>query len=73
LQRQIKSFYAGELANSLDWLLANHVYYVVWSPAENGKHPDAFAEIGRQIGGAYAWHGFYDAADAHVGVWVRKQ
>jgi uncharacterized membrane protein len=70
LMGQIKSFYAGALPTSLDWLLANNVRYVIWSPADNGKHPQAFNTISRQIGSRYVWRGFYEAGDSHVGVWV---
>jgi hypothetical protein len=72
LMGQIKSFYAGSLPGSLDWLLANNVRYVVWSPADNGRQPQAFPAISRQISSRYVWQGFYDLGDAHVGVWVRK-
>ncbi len=72
LLEQIKLFYAGTLPNSLDWLLINEVRYVVWSPADSGKHPQAFETINRQIGSRYLWQGFYDVGDRHIGVWVRK-
>jgi len=72
LMEQIKSFYAGTLPNSLDWLLANKVRYVVWSRADNGKHLQAYPTISQQIGSQYVWQGFSDAGAAPVGVWVRK-
>ena len=72
LMDEIKSFYAGTLPNSLDWLMANKVRYVVWSRADNSKHPQAFPTLSQQIGSRYVWQGFNDAGAAPVGLWVRK-
>ena len=71
LNTQIQTFYAGTLPDSLDWLLANKVRYVVWSAAENGKAPQAFDHIRQQIGSRYQWKEFYVAGDYRVGLWVR--
>jgi uncharacterized membrane protein len=71
LNTQIQTFYAGTLPNSLDWLLANGVRYVVWSATENGKDPLAFKHIRQQIGSRYQWKEFYVADDYRVGLWVR--
>lgn len=71
LNTQIQSFYAGTLPDSLDWLLANKVRYIVWSAAENGKKPNPFDRLRQQIGNRYQWKEFYVANDYRVGVWVR--
>ncbi len=71
LNTQIQNFYAGTLSNSLDWLLANDVRYVIWSSTENTKHPEAFDNIQRQIGARYEWKAFYTADRYRVGLWVR--
>ncbi len=71
LNTQIQAFYAGTLPDSLDWLLANKVRYVVWSGAENGKNPQIFGDIQQQIGSRYRWKEFYVAGDYRVGLWMR--
>jgi hypothetical protein len=71
LNTQIQAFYAGTLPDSLDWLLANQVRYVVWSGAENGKDPQVFDRLQQQIGSRYLWKPFYAAGDYRVGLWLR--
>jgi len=73
LEGQIQAFYKAELPNSLDWLIANNVQYVVWGPVENGKVSHAFSMIDQQIASRYTWKGFAEGEDARIGVWVRKR
>jgi hypothetical protein len=70
LQEQIKSFYKGQLPDSLDWLHANNVQYVVWGPVESSKDPQAYATINQQISTRYTWKGFAEGDDTRIGVWV---
>lgn len=72
LKDQVTAFYSGNLPNSLDWLLANKVSYVVWSGDDNGKQPQAFNLISQQISRDYAWKEFYAADDHRVGIWVQR-
>lgn len=72
LNTQIQQFYAGDLRDSLEWLLLNKVQYIVWSATENSKEPKSFDKIQQQIGSRYAWKEFYMAGDYRVGLWVRQ-
>jgi uncharacterized membrane protein len=72
LQAQIKAFYKAELPNSLDWLIANNVQYIVWGPVENSKEGHPFLAIKQQIDSRYVWKSFNEGDDTRVGVWVRK-
>ena len=73
LTDRIRAFYAGKGVDSANWLVANHVRYVVWSAADNSKDPDAYARIDAQVAPYYSWREFYAADKYRVGVWVRRQ
>ncbi|MBI3562534.1 MAG: hypothetical protein HY080_12555 [Gammaproteobacteria bacterium] len=72
MKERIQTFYAGNLADSLAWLQANHVRYIVWSPDDN-KDPQAFVRVQQQISNGYHWQVFYDTGTYRVGVWIANQ
>jgi len=71
-ETQVRSFYAGELADSADWLIQNRIEHVLWLKAEYQLPKGAFEKIDQQIRSAYYWHEYYRAGDFRVGVWSRR-
>jgi len=72
LNEQIIKFYKGELPNAKDWLLANHVEYIVWN-AKDSDQANAWELIKSNIDQSYAWHEFSSDAGRHIGLWVRRK
>lgn len=72
MYQQTQQFYRGALPNSLDWLLAHDIRYVVWRPEDSQKNFGVFPQINGQIGSRYIWQGFSEPGAPLVGVWVRK-
>jgi hypothetical protein len=67
---QIGKFYRGELENSLEWLLANNVDYIVLVPGDVATE-EIFQSITHSIREAYAWVPLSWGASGHSGVWQR--
>ncbi len=72
LYERMTQFYAGQLAESHDWLLANDVKYVVWLKDDNKEPHAAFKAVDDQIKPSYDWHEFHAADKIRVGLWVRR-
>lgn len=70
---QVVDFYNGKLPDSLAWLLAHDVQYIIWTAEENSKQKQAYALIDQQIKPGYLWKAFYTAGDYRIGMWVRQQ
>ncbi|MBE9610393.1 DUF2298 domain-containing protein [Chitinilyticum piscinae] len=73
LKEQIRQFYAGTLADSADWLIANKVEYIVWNYRDHTATPGAWALVNQAIGGKYAWIEFQQNPENKVGLWVRRK
>lgn len=71
-ETQVKSFYAGELPDSAQWLLQNDIDFVLWLKDEYELPAGTFARIDEQIRSAYYWQEYYRADDFRVGVWSRR-
>jgi uncharacterized membrane protein len=71
-EAQVKSFYAGELPDSAQWLLQNRIDFVLWLKAEHQLPRGTFARIDEQIRSAYYWQEYYRADDFRVGIWSRR-
>jgi uncharacterized membrane protein len=69
LQNQIAQFYAGQQADTLGWLQANKVRYILWTP-ENDKA--IFDQVKQQIDLLYQWKSFSSDTNVRFGVWVLK-
>jgi uncharacterized membrane protein len=70
-RRDVARFYAGEMEDSLDWLLANGIDHVLWLKTEDKQPAGALERIGTQIRSAYIWREYYRAGAFRVGVWSR--
>jgi hypothetical protein len=68
----VKSFYAGELPESAQWLLQNDIDFVLWLKADYELPKDSFTKVDQQIRSAYYWQEFYRADDFRVGLWTRR-
>ena len=71
-ETQVKSFYAGELPDSAQWLLQNRIDFVLWLKAEYELPEGTFTKIDEQIRSAYYWQEYYRAGEFRVGVWSRR-
>jgi uncharacterized membrane protein len=71
-EAQVKSFYAGELPDSAQWLLQNDIDFVLWLKPEYDLPKGTFEKIDEQIRHAYYWQEFYRAQDFRVGIWSRR-
>jgi hypothetical protein len=69
--KEVAAFYAGEMPESLQWLLVNRIDHVLWLKSEMKQPAAAFGRINDAIGPAYDWHEFYRAGDFRVGIWTR--
>ena len=65
-------FYAGKIADPLNWLLHNNVRYVLWLPRDNGEENSRFRPLYEKIKSRYFWHSMYGENDTlAVGYWER--
>lgn len=71
-EAQVKSFYAGELPDSAQWLLQNDIDFVLWLKPEYKLPQGTFAKIDEQIRSAYYWQEYYRAGEFRVGIWSRR-
>ena len=71
-EAQVKSFYAGELPDSAQWLLQNDIDFVLWLRPEYELPKGTFEKIDEQIRSAYYWQEYYRADDFRVGIWSRR-
>jgi uncharacterized membrane protein len=72
-EAQVKSFYAGDLPESAQWLLQNDIDFVLWLKADYELPKDSFTKVDQQIRSAYYWQEFYRADDFRVGLWSRRR
>jgi hypothetical protein len=67
---QVSAFYAGTLPEPLNWLLHNHVRYVLWLTRDCGDNNARFRPIYDQIKSRYFWHRLYgDDKLLAIGFW----
>ena len=71
-EAQVKSFYAGEMPDSAQWLLQNDIDFVLWLKADAELPAGTFAKVDQQIRSAYYWQEYYRAGEFRVGVWSRR-
>lgn len=71
-EAQVKSFYAGEMPDAMQWLLQNRIDVVLWLKSEGGLPTGTFEKIDVQIGPAFYWQEYYRAGDFRVGIWSRR-
>ena len=67
-----RTFYRGELADALSWLILNDVRYIVWNRRDHQRLADARNRINDQIGSRYIWKPFWQNGAEELGCWVRK-
>jgi hypothetical protein len=68
LKSEIDEFYRGEIQNSLNWLEANNVDYIVFGPYDNDNY---FHKINDNIKSSYVWHEYNHSRQRHIGLWVK--
>jgi uncharacterized membrane protein len=71
-EAQVNRFYAGEMPDSAQWLVQNHIDFVLWLKAEGSLPKGTFEKIDEQIRADYYWEEYYRAGDFRVGVWSRR-
>ena len=57
------------LPDAARWLRANGIHFVVWGRDDNQLPPMTFDRVNDSIKDGYAWHGFYEVGNYHVGLW----
>ena len=72
LKDQIIKFYKGELADSANWLVANHVDYIIWN-SRDASEANAWQNINKAIDKRYDWHEFHPDPNQHIGIWLRSK
>jgi hypothetical protein len=70
--RDVQAFYRGDLPDSAQWLEANRIEYVIWGRDDNQLPPPTFDRVASAIKDRYAWHGYYEVGNYHVGLWQRR-
>jgi hypothetical protein len=70
LKSEIDKFYLGEMENTLNWLAANNVEYIVFGPHDNNG---MFERINEKIKMSYAWYEFNHSRQRHTGIWVKTK
>ncbi len=65
-----QSFYRGLGADSLQWLEANRIRYIIWLAGQN-TDPTAFSRLSAILGTGYLWQETYRAGDFRVGFWEK--
>jgi Uncharacterized membrane protein (DUF2298) len=71
LHGEVQEFYTGRKSDSLEWLKANHVSYIVWNQSES-QNAAAFDLIQKQIDSLYQWKPFYENGTVRMGLWIVK-
>jgi hypothetical protein len=71
-RREVETFFRGDLPDSALWLASNHIGYVLWLHDDNQLPAHTFDKLNGLIQSGYAWHGYYEAGDYHVGLWQRR-
>ncbi|MCE0558087.1 DUF2298 domain-containing protein [Motilimonas sp. E26] len=69
MTEKIRSFYAGTLGGSRDWLQAHRVEYVVFDAGQQQN----WHAINEQIKSHYDWFGFNRNGQPPKGIWMRRQ
>ena len=72
LKDQIIKFYKGELPDSANWLVANHVDYIIWN-GRDALQANAWQNINTSIEKRYDWHEFHSDPNQHIGIWLRRK
>jgi uncharacterized membrane protein len=69
---QEADFYAGKMADPLQWLLSNNVRYVLWLQKDNDHANERFLPLDAKIRSHYAWRLYAGNGDNWaVGFWER--
>ena len=55
----LTALYDGKLPDPLDWLVHNHVRYILWLPQDNTDRNVRFGPLREQIKSRYYWHHMY--------------
>jgi uncharacterized membrane protein len=71
-RREVETFFRGDLPDSALWLESNHIGYVLWLRDDNQLPAHTFDKLNGLIRDRYAWRGYYEAGDYHVGLWQRR-
>ena len=69
---QEADFYAGRMADPLQWLLSNNIRYVLWLQKDNDHNNERFLPLDAKIRSHYAWRLYAGTGtDWAVGFWER--
>jgi uncharacterized membrane protein len=68
-EREVNTFYRGEMPDAARWLAANAIHFVVWGRDDNQLPRTTFDKVNDSIKDGYIWHGYYEVGTYHVGVW----
>ena len=71
-RHEVETFYGGDLADSVLWLESNRIRYVLWLRDDNQLPAHTFDKLNGLIRNRYAWHGYYEVGDYHVGLWEQR-
>lgn len=69
---EIRGFYAGTLADPLEFLNKYQVQTIVWTLADDQRVANLWTKLNEQIGSRYYWRAFSQTAGQAVGLWERK-
>jgi len=67
-----RRFYRGLLPDSVGWLDANRVDYIIWSESDQNRTADAWSLINGQIAGKFYWVPIQQQDNQQLGIWYRK-
>jgi hypothetical protein len=69
---QEADFYAGRMADPLQWLLSNNIRYILWLQRDNDHANERFLPLDSKIRSHYAWRLYAGNGDNWaVGFWER--
>lgn len=66
-----RAFYQGKLDDPLPWLQRLNARYVVWTPQDQTRAPQALIRLRAQLAGYYDWHSLIRYEGVEYGIWVR--
>jgi uncharacterized membrane protein len=72
-QREINTFYGGNMPEAWRWLQVNGIHYVIWGREDNQLPAGTFDRVNDSIKEAYVWRGYYEVGAYHVGLWQIRQ
>ncbi len=70
LTREVRNFYQGKQGNTVQWLLAREVRYIIFDQQNKASHFDA---INTQIKSQYNWLAFNAKGQRPIGIWVKQE